>query len=300
MEPTLVAPTAVNEKKPCCHWPLRATRSLRQKSSLTSRATPGFTDIREPNKQTDRWDRSWKDRDASVERQGPLGPEPSGPEPSGPESGPLGPEPEGPESGEYHRTQEVLQAVGHSLHLLNLRVLHSTKVKNPAVSRRNLRKRSRQEVVRKRSRQEVVRKRKMKMRKSYQAGGGAERSDCRFELSSEELSQVSVVMKILHCCLLKEQYSPDVQRVDGLPQPGGQLHAVQTAPGSGEEAGREGVKYLYKSFKEGRVRQETRKQNRRRRKEDGRFCPSPFRSSNQKPKALTRLASGRRALTDRK
>lgn len=48
MEPTLVAPTAVSEKKPCCHLPVRATRSLRQKSSLTSRATPGLTDINDP------------------------------------------------------------------------------------------------------------------------------------------------------------------------------------------------------------------------------------------------------------
>lgn len=43
-----MAPTAVNEKKPCCHWPMSATRSLRQKSSLTKRATPGLTDINEP------------------------------------------------------------------------------------------------------------------------------------------------------------------------------------------------------------------------------------------------------------
>lgn len=49
MEPTLVAPTAVKEKKPCCHLPVSATRSLRQKSSLTKRATPGLTDINEPN-----------------------------------------------------------------------------------------------------------------------------------------------------------------------------------------------------------------------------------------------------------
>lgn len=43
-----MAPTAVSEKKPCCHLPVSATRSLRQKSSLTSRATPGLTDIRDP------------------------------------------------------------------------------------------------------------------------------------------------------------------------------------------------------------------------------------------------------------
>ncbi len=48
MEPTFVAPTAVNEKKPCCHWPVSTTRSFRQKSSLTRRATPGLTDINEP------------------------------------------------------------------------------------------------------------------------------------------------------------------------------------------------------------------------------------------------------------
>lgn len=44
-----MAPTAVSEKKPCSHWPLNTTRSFRQNSSLTHRATPGFTDINEPD-----------------------------------------------------------------------------------------------------------------------------------------------------------------------------------------------------------------------------------------------------------
>ncbi|KAI1232936.1 Protein SFI1, partial [Lamprotornis superbus] len=48
MEPTFVAPTAVNEKKPCFQSPVRTTRSLWQNSSLIQRATPGLTDIREP------------------------------------------------------------------------------------------------------------------------------------------------------------------------------------------------------------------------------------------------------------
>lgn len=54
MEPTLVAPTAVREKKPCVHSPLNTTLSLWQNSSLIQRATPGFTDIREPGRDTDR------------------------------------------------------------------------------------------------------------------------------------------------------------------------------------------------------------------------------------------------------
>lgn len=53
MEPTLVAPTAVREKKPCVHSPLSTTLSLWQNSSLIQRATPGFTDIREPGRDTE-------------------------------------------------------------------------------------------------------------------------------------------------------------------------------------------------------------------------------------------------------
>ncbi len=43
MEPTLVAPTATMEKKPCCHSPTYAALSFKLNRPFTRRAIPGFT-----------------------------------------------------------------------------------------------------------------------------------------------------------------------------------------------------------------------------------------------------------------
>ena len=43
MDPTLVAPTAHIEKKPCSHLPVYTARSLKLKSPWIQRATPGLT-----------------------------------------------------------------------------------------------------------------------------------------------------------------------------------------------------------------------------------------------------------------
>lgn len=59
-----------------------------------------------------------------------------------------------------------------------------------------------------------------------------------FQLPSEEFTQVAVVMEVLHSRLLHvHPKGPDVEAEDGLPKPGGQLHAVQPAPRTGEQAG---------------------------------------------------------------
>lgn len=59
-----------------------------------------------------------------------------------------------------------------------------------------------------------------------------------FQLPSEKFTQVPVVMEVLHGRLLHvHPKSPDVEAEDGLPQPGGQLHVVQPAPRTGEQAG---------------------------------------------------------------
>ena len=50
MLPTLVAPTAECEKKPCSQVPERSTRSFRVRMLLTLLHTLGFTDMRVPVK----------------------------------------------------------------------------------------------------------------------------------------------------------------------------------------------------------------------------------------------------------
>lgn len=44
---------------------------------------------------------------------------------------------------------------------------------------------------------------------------------------------------------------PDVERVDRLPQPMGELHPVQPAPGPGEEAGGEGAVHRHLQGRQG-------------------------------------------------
>lgn len=67
----------------------------------------------------------------------------------------------------------------------------------------------------------------------------ADRPCLRFQLPAEELAEVSVVVQIFNSRLLHVHAErPDVQAVNGLPQPRGQLHLVQATPGSREQASR--------------------------------------------------------------
>lgn len=78
--------------------------------------------------------------------------------------------------------------------------------------------------------------------RSHHAVRVADRPSLRLELASEELAEVPVVVQVLHRGLLHvDPEGPDVQAVDGFPQPGGQLHLVQPAPGPGEHARRDGL-----------------------------------------------------------
>lgn len=66
----------------------------------------------------------------------------------------------------------------------------------------------------------------------------ADRPHLGFQLPSEKFTQVPVVMEVLHGRLLHvHPKGPDVEAEDRLPQPGGQLHVVQPAPRTGEQAG---------------------------------------------------------------
>lgn len=71
---------------------------------------------------------------------------------------------------------------------------------------------------------------------THHAVHAADRPCLWFQLPAEELAEVPVVMQILHSCLLHvHPKGPDVQAVHRLPQPRGQLHLVQAAPGSREQ-----------------------------------------------------------------
>ena len=65
----------------------------------------------------------------------------------------------------------------------------------------------------------------------------ADRPRLRFQLPAEEFAEVSVVMQIFNSCLLHvHPKRPDVQAVNRLPEPRGQLHLVQATPGSWEQS----------------------------------------------------------------
>lgn len=75
---------------------------------------------------------------------------------------------------------------------------------------------------------------------SHHAVHAAHRPCLRFQLPAEELAEVPVVVQILHSRLLHvHPEGPDVQAVHRLPQPRGQLHLVQAAPGSREQPRRD-------------------------------------------------------------
>lgn len=58
-----------------------------------------------------------------------------------------------------------------------------------------------------------------------------------FQLPAKEFTEVSIVMQIFNSCLLHvDTECPDVQAINRLPEPRGQLHLVQTTPGSWEQS----------------------------------------------------------------
>lgn len=167
-------------------------------------------------------------------------------------------------------TQEGLQTVGDALHLLHLRVLHLAKMEDPPICRRNLTEtnicqwdavHSRRGVMWARRDRDVI----------YHTGSCTERPHRGFKTPSEEFAQIPVVMQVLHGCFLLDRNKclrqkshdcnrpmtgpylhvdpkrPDVQRVQGLPQPGGEFHLIDATPGPRDEAHGEGAiqRHLY-------------------------------------------------------
>lgn len=62
-------------------------------------------------------------------------------------------------------------------------------------------------------------------------------SDEKKRKKTKKKTKQSQVVPDLHV----DPEGPDVERVDGLPQPGGQVHPVQPTPGPGQEPGGEGA-----------------------------------------------------------
>lgn len=141
------------------------------------------------------------------------------------------------------RAQERFQRISDPFHLLHFTVFHLSKVQDLSVRRTNLQQRTEREAGCELTPPSLPQQAEGRRGgqgqpcSAHHAVPAAHRPRLRLQLPTEELAEVSVVVQILHSCLLHvDPEGPDVEAVDGLPQPGGQLHLVQAPPGSREQA----------------------------------------------------------------